>query len=103
MDGTAERLLRDDELGWHAANGDINCRNVAICLDNDYGEQDPDPALINQVGCFIVAHYPGVPTGRIFDHREVSKTGTDCPGNNFAGGWKEDLLAAVAHARSDRA
>lgn len=103
MDGTAERLLQDNELGWHAANWDVNRRSVGICLDNDYEHADPSPETITQLGQFIAEHYPQVAPERIFGHGEVSNHPTACPGGGFVTGtgWKQQLLAAVRAARND--
>lgn len=95
MDGSFERILEDKELGWHAANWDINCRSVGICLDNDYEAQDPSAEVIETLAAFITAHYPQVERARIVGHGEVSNHPTTCPGGNFTNGWKKDLLTAV--------
>ncbi len=95
MDGSLERLLNDDELGWHAANWDINCRSVAICLDNDYDRQDPSPELLQTLADFISELYPHVSAARIFGHVEVSRHVTSCPGTNFVDGWKSQLLSMI--------
>lgn len=99
MDGSFERLLDDDELGWHAANWDINCRSVAICLDNDYETSDPSEEILNALAKFINKNYSAINTERIFGHSEVSLKGTNCPGNNFKDGWKNNLLELVAELR----
>lgn len=96
MDGSFERLLEDGELGWHAANWDINCRSVAICLDNDYEHQDPGQELLAGLAKFIARQYPSVPAGRIFGHKEVSRHKTICPGTNFTDGWKSELVRLAA-------
>jgi hypothetical protein len=100
MDGKAERLLEDDELGWHAANLEVNRRSVAICLDNDYEKQDPSPKILQNLARFIVEHYPQVTPERIFGHSEVSKIDTVCPGTNFVGGWKGSLLKLIDQAKA---
>src|SRR5216684_6425187 len=43
-EGRAQRLLYDSEIGWHAGDWDVNCRSVAIALDNDYEETMPSDA-----------------------------------------------------------
>ncbi|MGC1176873.1 MAG: peptidoglycan recognition family protein [Candidatus Saccharimonadales bacterium] len=92
MNGNVDRLLHDRDLGWHAANWDINRRSVAICLDNDYEQKDPAPELLRQLGDFISQRYPRVQPERIFGHSEVSRKKTQCPGVNFVSGWKKELL-----------
>lgn len=96
MDGSFERLLEDDELGWHAANWEINRRSVAICLDNDYESEDPGEDVLQKLARFIGEHYPDVSAGRIMGHKEVSGHKTVCPGGNFVTGWKQDLLRLVS-------
>jgi len=91
MDGSFERLLEDNELGWHAANWDINCRSVGICLDNDYDQRDPAPEVLRKLAGFIAERYPKISHDRIFGHREVSQHPTTCPGKNFVNSWKREL------------
>lgn len=91
MDGTAERLLHDSELGWHAGNWEINKRSVAICLDNDYDDQDPSPAVIKSLAVLIKHQYPQVAHSKIIGHCEA-RQGTTCPGVNFTSTWKTHLL-----------
>ena len=88
MDGTFERLLGDDKIGWHAGNWDINRRSVAICLDNDYEKKDPSDETVRKLAAHISKRYPGK---KIIGHREA-RQGTICPGGNFIGGWKKTLL-----------
>ena len=95
MDGSFERLLDDNELGWHAANCDINRRSVALCLDNDYEKHDPSPEILDKLANFITQNYSDVPVDRIIGHGEVSNHPTDCPGSNFVKGWKDELLRAI--------
>ena len=90
-DGTAERLLADKHIGWHAGNWDINCRSVAICLDDDYTQKDPDVTTLRRLADLIRGNYPDVKPSGIVGHREVNAR-TICPGNSFLGGWKNDLL-----------
>jgi hypothetical protein len=94
MNGTAERLLPDSALGWHAANWDINCRSVGICLDNDYEKIDPSVNIIEILAELIRHHYPQVDYRRVFGHKEVSKVTTICPGTNFEK-WKKLLLTKL--------
>ncbi|MDB5161126.1 MAG: hypothetical protein JWO96_506 [Candidatus Saccharibacteria bacterium] len=91
MDGSFERLLPDESLGWHAGNWDINRRSVGICLDNDYEDKDPDDALLQKLAAHIKEHYPKVTPDKIVGHCEC-REGTICPGNNFIAGWKPKLI-----------
>ena len=91
MDGSIERLLDDDKIGWHAGNWEINKRSVAICLDNDYEDQDPADDILQKLAAHIQKHYPDIKPQNIIGHCEA-RTGTICPGSNFLIGWKTLLL-----------
>lgn len=94
MDGSFERLISDEQIGWHAGNWDINTRSIAICLDNDYEQQDPDEDTLRQLAAFIRQNYPNK---KIIGHCEARR-GTICPGKNFLDGWKENLLSYLSDA-----
>lgn len=95
MDGSIKRLLPDSALAWHAGNWDINCRSVAICLDNDYEDQDPSPETLDTLAKLIKENYPGIKLESIKGHGEVKKNGeTICPGSNFEN-WKQELFAKL--------
>ncbi|OGZ11050.1 MAG: hypothetical protein A3C93_01605 [Candidatus Lloydbacteria bacterium RIFCSPHIGHO2_02_FULL_54_17] len=91
MDGTAERLLADDELGWHAGDWGVNCRSVGIVLDNNFEEETPPDAVVGGLARLIRERYAHVSRERIMGHREVSPK-TTCPGKGFLGGWKDTLF-----------
>lgn len=91
MDGSFERLLEDDQIGWHAGNWDINKRSIGICLDNDYKIKNPRPKILKQLALHIAEHYPEIQADKIIGHCEVRK-GTICPGGHFLDGWKHKLL-----------
>jgi len=103
MDGSVEQLLHDDEVGWHAGNWDINCRSVAIALDNNYENSIPDKTVLRAIADLIRSRYSHIPKERIFGHREVKRTvpgETTCPGNQFLPhddypGWKKTLLDLI--------
>ena len=63
--GTAERLLNDDEIGWHAGNWDINCRSVAICLDGNFENETPSLEMLDGVRNIIMTYYAHVRSDRI--------------------------------------
>lgn len=92
--GTAERLLADDKVGWQAGDWDINCRSVAICLDADLTDASPTPGALLAISNLIKDRYPQVSQRRIFGHREVNP-GTRCPGEKFIGGWKDELVLSL--------
>ena len=84
-DGRPERLLRDDEIGWHAGDWNVNCRSVAIALDNDYEYGRPDEEELLAIARIIVDHYRNVSPQRVLGHREVnSKTTLWCAKIPFA-------------------
>ncbi|MFA5048099.1 MAG: peptidoglycan recognition family protein [Patescibacteria group bacterium] len=87
MDGTIERLLNDDEIGWQAGNWNVNCRSVAVCLDNNFENSSPSDLVLGAVAKLIQKYYPQVSLGNIQGHREINPK-TTCPGNQFLGGWK---------------
>ena len=91
MDGSFERLLSDEQLGWHAGNWDINCRSVGICLDSDYEKMCPADSLLLNLADHIKKHYPKIKASHIMGHCECRK-GTNCPGDHFLTEWKSKLI-----------
>lgn len=91
QDGSIQRLLDDEKIGWHAGNWDINCRSVGICLDDDYSNKDPDRETLRRVARIIKENYSHIPASNIVGHRQVNQK-TTCPGNNFENGWKQELI-----------
>jgi hypothetical protein len=97
MDGTAERLLGDGQIGWQAGDWETNCRSVGICLDNDYEGLAPSAQVLDLLTDLIQVNYPGVKTAKIIGHREVNPK-TVCPGDMFLDGWKSELLRRLGEA-----
>ncbi|HSH31225.1 MAG TPA: peptidoglycan recognition family protein [Candidatus Saccharimonadales bacterium] len=95
MNGTAERLLEDDQIGWQAGNWEVNCRSVAICLDNDYTDSVPTSSVIRALAQLVRRDYPHIEPKRVFGHREINPK-TMCPGNKFLAGWKAQLIGELA-------
>ena len=98
-DGKAERLLLDNEIGWQAGKWDINCRSVAICIDDDHESDKPEKKILECIASLIRSVYSQVPKERIFGHREINPK-TTCPGEGFSStpkghGWKEELLGLI--------
>lgn len=91
MDGKVERLLNDNEIGWHAGDWDVNCRSIAICLDNDYEYGRPTKIVLESIVNLIKELYPWITRGNIVGHCEVNHK-TICPGNEFLANWKKELL-----------
>lgn len=94
MDGKIERLLNDDEIGWHAGNWDVNCRSIAICLDNDFEDSSPADQVLSSVADLINKEYSQVQTINIKGHREINPR-TTCPGNRFLDDWKEKIIQKI--------
>ncbi|HUD19227.1 MAG TPA: peptidoglycan recognition family protein [Patescibacteria group bacterium] len=98
-DGSQERLLLDQEIGWQSGNWNINCRSIAIVFDNDFENSRPGNLELESAAALIRLKYCLVPKNRIFGHREVNSS-TVCPSNKFLPtqnsiGWKEELLALI--------
>jgi hypothetical protein len=91
-DGTAERLLDDGAIGWHAGNWEINTRSAGIGLSGNYEHGVPPLAQIEGMARLIREHYGHIPFERLLGHREVAPERT-CPGEYFLHGWKDSLLA----------
>lgn len=93
--GEIERLLLDEEIGWHAGDWDINTRSIAIVLDNNYEDSIPSDKELSSIVSIIKEHYENIQKERIFGHREIN-TKTTCPSNLFLSennkGWKEKIL-----------
>jgi len=94
LDGTPERLLTDNYVGWHAGNWDINTRSVAICIDGNFETSSPDIKVLKSISQLIKDNYKNVPIENILGHNEVNKN-TVCPGNGFIGGWKLTLINLI--------
>lgn len=94
MDGKAERLLPDNETGWQAGNWEVNCRSVAICLDNDFENSRPSTEVITTIAKIIKDNYNHIEKARIFGHREINQK-TTCPGNSFLSDWKQEVLNLI--------
>jgi len=90
-DGSAERLLKDDYIGWHSGNREINTKSIAIALSGNYEEDTPPISQIEGAAKVIKENYPQVVKNRILGHREV-KEERSCPGAYFLKEWKETLL-----------
>lgn len=90
-DGTAERLLEDRAIGWHAGNWEMNTRSIGLALSGNYETTPPPLVQIEAAAQVIRTHYTQVSPGHIIGHREV-REGITCPGSGFLGGWKDVLL-----------
>ncbi|MDR3557910.1 MAG: peptidoglycan recognition family protein [Candidatus Pacebacteria bacterium] len=98
-DGTVERLLNDDEIGWQAGKWEVNKRSVGIVFDNDYEDSKPSQAELEAVAKLIKEKYSQVAKDRIIGHCEVNLK-TACPSKIFFSkdshkGWKDDLIGLI--------
>ncbi len=88
-DGTSERMLRDDQIGWQAGNWDINCRSVGICLDGDFEHTELPEAMIEATKGLISENYANVALAHIIPHKSANPN-TTCPGDWFSHvNWKK--------------
>lgn len=88
-DGRSVQALKDEYIGWHAGNWNINQRSIGIAFMGDFTNSQPTQAAIATAKT-IIKKYPNT---TILGHREVTTT-TECPGNTFLAeqGWKHQLL-----------
>lgn len=95
-DGEAVRLLEDNAIGWHAGDWPINCRSIAICIDDDLTSKKLGQAILDSITAIISEEYPKIPISPItlLGHSEITKT--VCPGQEFIGGWKTELLESLS-------
>lgn len=93
-DGSTERLLNDDEIGWHSGDWDVNTRSIAIAINTNLTNRTPPRLVVEAVNDLINSNYSQVDNKQsaIVGHREVNSK-TTCPGNKFLGsnGWKREL------------
>jgi len=93
-EGTAERLLEDTAIGWHAGNWAVNTSSAGIALSGNYETDTPPHTQIEAAARIIREYYPQVARGSIVGHREVA-AGITCPGAYFLDVWKQMLLNLV--------
>ncbi len=89
--GNVERLLKDDYIGWHSGNWEINTKSIAIALSGDYEKDTPSISQIEGVAKIIKENYRRVDKNRILGHMEIKEKRT-CPGAYFLKEWKKTLL-----------
>lgn len=88
--GSVEHILKDEYIGWHAGNWDINCRSIAISFVDELEEKAPTNEAINSAK-EIIKKYKDC---KVLGHCEIRDT--KCPGTLFLGenGWKKKLEIA---------
>ena len=79
-DGSAQRLLQDNQIGWHAGSWSINCASVAICFSGDFEKKIPNKKMLNAAVKIIRENYSQVKKKNILGHGETKPEPTSCPG-----------------------
>lgn len=67
-DGKAEQILKDEYIGWHSGNWNINTRSIGICIDDDLTDKEPSDAVIEGVADVIRKHYPSIISDNIIGY-----------------------------------
>ncbi|HXH26274.1 MAG TPA: N-acetylmuramoyl-L-alanine amidase [Candidatus Acidoferrum sp.] len=92
-DGSAEHILEDKYLGWHAGNWEVNCRSVAICVDDDLADKEPSGVVLAALATIIRQHYGQVLPEKIVGHCDVNPHRV-CPGALWPE-WRKKVLASL--------
>ncbi|MFH1170987.1 MAG: peptidoglycan recognition family protein [bacterium] len=90
-DGSVERLLADEEIGWQAGKWEVNCRSVAICFDDDLSETQPSAAALRAAEKVLRRYTGRVTKERVFGHCQINPQ-TTCPGSRFLSSWGTKLI-----------
>ncbi len=94
-DGTAEQILDDHSIGWHAGNWNINTRSIGICIDDNLSNKTPSKIVIQSVSNVIQKHYTNIEPDHIIGHSDANPH-TLCPGDSFQSQWRQLILDAIA-------
>jgi N-acetylmuramoyl-L-alanine amidase len=94
QDGRVQHILDDKYIGWHAGNYLVNCRSVALCIDDDLTSSLPSDKVLDALASVIQQYYPRVPLTGIVGHCDVNDQ-TVCPGDLFHSIWRNKLLARL--------
>jgi hypothetical protein len=85
-DGSFINILKDEYIGWHAGNWDINCRSIAIAFKGNFTNSFPSNAALKSAKN-IITKYKNV---KVLGHKEIIQT-TKCPGDKFDD-WRKSLI-----------
>ncbi|HSX07145.1 MAG TPA: peptidoglycan recognition family protein [Candidatus Saccharimonadia bacterium] len=96
-DGTAEQILTDEYIGWHAGNWDINTRSIGICIDDDLSSKEPSEAALATVARVLQEKYCTVKPANIIGHRDANPR-TVCPGDLFHTHWRQKIINRLLEA-----
>lgn len=92
-DGTVEKMLNDDEVGYHCGNLQVNKWSIAIAFHGTYTDTPPNDKMIK--ACAQLIKQYNLPYRF---HKDV--VGTICPGN-----WDrkliDDAMIGLNHAKQD--
>lgn len=81
-DGRVERLLNDDEVGWHSGSRDDNLRSIAIVFDGDFRKRSPSDKALRAAAKLIREYAERNPRITYLKaHHDVC--GKECPGSWF--------------------
>lgn len=80
-DGKVERLLPDNEVGWHSGDWPTNLRSIGVCLEGDYSAKEPTLAATESLKDVIRIYEKQWGGVRLLGHSEVANT--KCPGDWF--------------------
>ncbi len=87
--GKAERLLEDEDIGWHSNNWETNERSIAICLDGDYSKNPPPEKMLKAVGRLLKRYSKEYDLKKILAHGDIRQT--ECPGSWYRSKNKSNL------------
>ena len=88
-DGTTERLLNDNEVGWNSGDWDKNMRSIAICFDGNFTDSYPSSAALKAAAKLIAGYKKKFKISDVIGHKDAHST--ECPGNWWPSG-KDELL-----------
>jgi hypothetical protein len=94
-DGTCERLLDDQAIGWHAGDWEVNTRSIGLAFSGNYEHSTPPEVQIEAAARLIQTHYPAISRQRVLGHREI-RTDLTCPGDQFLSDWKARLCTRLS-------
>lgn len=84
--GELVRLLKDEYIGWHAGNWDINTRSVGIVLSGDFEKRAPSKIQLLSLSNLLRNNYPQIVNNRILKHSDI--VSTLCPGKKLVRVWE---------------
>ena len=92
--GKTIQLTDASSFLWHAGNLDINRKSIGIALAGKFLDKEPTEEALRSAAKIIRDH--NINQKNVAGHKEVIRKDilgeTECPGNTFAGGWKNRLI-----------